>query len=34
MTWINNGNIHKYIPVRILKDFLKDNPNWKAGRIK
>ena len=34
MTWVNNGIIHKYIKLNELNEFLQNNSDWVAGRIK
>lgn len=34
MTWVNNGIIHKYIKLNELNEFLQNNCDWVAGRIK
>ena len=34
MTWINNGYIHKFIPIDEVDQFLLENKDWEIGRIR
>lgn len=34
MTWVNNGIVHKYLPLCDIDSFLNNNPDWEQGRIK